>query len=308
MASSTHESATAESVEAVMAGDEWRPAPDSRRAASGPRAPRGVATVAGAAIMGLLLLMAGLGPMVYSGDPFAMQGKRFDPPSASFWLGTDYLGRDVLAGIVRGARTSLAVGVTSTAIILALGVLIGAAAGYYGGWVDEALMRATEFFQVLPAFLFAMVLVAIFSPTVTTIILAIGVTNWAGTARLARAEFLALKSQEFVLAARALGAPDWHIIVREALPNSLPPLVVNGALTVGVSVLFEAGLSFLGLGDANTMSWGYMIGASRTYLRQAWWPVTFPGLAIFATVLSLSLLGDALNDFFRPGSKARRRR
>jgi peptide/nickel transport system permease protein len=149
------------------------------------------------------------------------------------------------------------------------------------------------------------VLVAIFSPSLGIVILAIGITNWAGTARLARAQFLAIKVHDFVLAARALGAADLRIIAGQVLPNALPPLVVNGALTVGVSILFEAGLSFLGLGDANTMSWGYMIGSSRVYFRQAWWSVTFPGLAIFVTVLSLSLLGDALNDVLDPRTSVR---
>lgn len=253
----------------------------------------------------VVVVMAVLGPTLYPTDPFAMQGKRFAPPDRSFVLGTDYLGRDVLAGIVRGARTSLAVGLAATLIILTVGVLVGAAAGYYGGLVDEMLMRVTEFFQVLPAFLFAMVLVAIFSPSLGIVILAIGITNWAGTARLARAQFLAIKVHDFVLAARALGAADLRIIAGQVLPNALPPLVVNGALTVGVSILFEAGLSFLGLGDANTMSWGYMIGSSRVYFRQAWWSVTFPGLAIFVTVLSLSLLGDALNDVLDPRTSVR---
>jgi peptide/nickel transport system permease protein len=177
---------------------------------------------------------------------------------------------------------------------------VGGIAGYYGGRVDNALMRVTEFFQVLPAFLFAMVLVAIFSPTLSTIVIAIGITNWAGMARLVRAEFLALRGREFVTAARALGASDWRLMSRAVLPSSLPPIVVNTALTVGVCILFEAGLSFLGLGDANTISWGYMIGSSRTYLREAWWAVTFPGLAIFLTVVSLSLVGDALNHLLDP--------
>ena len=254
----------------------------------------------GVVLLALVVLLATVGPYLYAVDARSMKGRRFQPPSTSFVLGTDYLGRDVLAGIVSGARTSLAVGAAATLIVLVVGVVVGGIAGYYGGRVDNALMRVTEFFQVLPAFLFAMVLVAIFSPTLSTIVIAIGITNWAGMARLVRAEFLALRGREFVTAARALGASDWRLMSRAVLPNSLPPIVVNTALTVGVCILFEAGLSFLGLGDANTISWGYMIGSSRTYLREAWWAVTFPGLAIFLTVLSLSLVGDALNHLLDP--------
>jgi len=269
------------------------------------RRQRNLGATVGVALMSMVAAMALIGPIVYPSDPFAMQGKRFAPPDRRFMLGTDYLGRDVLAGIVRGARVSLAVGLAATVIIVTVGILVGAAAGFYGGAVDEVLMRITEFFQILPAFLFAMVLVAIFSPSVTTVIIAIGVTNWAGTARLARAEFLGIKGYDFVLAARALGAADLRIVARQILPNALPPLVVNCALTVGVSILFEAGLSFLGLSDANTMSWGYMIGSSRVYFREAWWSVVFPGLAIFVTVLSLSLLGDALNHLLNPQKSLR---
>ena len=264
-----------------------------------------------AACLGLLLLagvlgLATLGPLVHRGDPWERVGRRFEPPGGRFTLGTDHQGRDVLAGIAVGARTSLLVGVAAAALILLIGVSVGAAAGYHGGRLDEALMRVTEFFQILPAFLFAMVLVAIFSPRIGIIVIAIGVSNWAGTARLVRAEFLSLREREYVLAARALGAGDGRIIRREILPNALPPVIVNGSLTVGVAILFEAGLSFLGLADPNVMSWGYMIGSSRIYLRDAWWPVTFPGLAIAASVIGLSLFGDWLNDVLNPRLKERR--
>lgn len=263
------------------------------------------ASIAGLLLLGLVVATAALGPSVYPADPWQMHGQRFVEPGAGFPLGTDHLGRDVLAGLVQGARVSLAVGLAATAIILVLGVAIGAAAGYHGGRLDDLLMRVTEFFQVLPAFLFAMVLVAIFGASIWTVVVAIAVSNWAGTARLVRAECLSLREREFVAAARALGAPDPRIIVRDILPNSLPPVIVNASLTVGVAILFEAGLAFLGLGDPNVMSWGYMIGASRTYLREAWWTVTFPGLAIVATVLSLSLVGDWLNDVLNPRRRGR---
>ncbi len=200
-------------------------------------------------LLGLLALVvatAALGPTIYPSDPWQMHGQRFVAPGQGFPLGTDHLGRDVLAGIIQGARVSLAVGAAATAIILALGV-------------------------------------AIFGASVWTVVAAIGVSNWAGTARLVRAEFLSLREREFVTAARALGAPDPRIILREVLPNSLPPVIVNASLMVGVAILF----------------------ASRTYLREAWWTVTFPGLAIVATVLALSLVGDWLNDVLSPRRRGR---
>lgn len=265
-----------------------------------------LAAALGLLLLGIVLGLAVLGPIVYRVNPWAITTARLVPPGGHLPLGSDFLGRDVLAGIVVGARTSLLIGVSATAVILCVGLILGAVSGYYGGWLDTVLMRVTEFFQIMPAFLFALVLVAVFSPRLWTIVAAIGLSNWAGTARLVRAEFLRLREHDFVLAARALGAGDAQIIVRQILPNAVPVVVVNGSLTVGVAILFEAGLAFLGLADPNVMSWGYMIGASRVYLRDAWWTVTFPGLAIVATVLGLSLVGDWLNDLLNPRLQERR--
>ncbi|MCX5915099.1 MAG: ABC transporter permease, partial [Deltaproteobacteria bacterium] len=239
-------------------------------------------------------------------SPFEIQGKKFLSPGGRFTLGTDYLGRDVLAGIIQGSRTSLMVGITAAALMMTIGIIFGALAGYHGGFIDEALMRLTEFFQVIPAFILAMVVVALFQPSLWTIILAISISTWTGTARILRAEFMSLRERDFVTAARAAGSQSTRIITREILPNALPPMIVNASLGVGVAILFEAGLSFLGLGDPNVMSWGYMIGSSRVYIRQAWWTVTFPGIAIFLTVLSLSLVGDWLNDFLNPKARLQR--
>ncbi len=260
----------------------------------------------GFVLLGGIIVLAGAGPIIYRVDPWARVGRRFEPPASRFALGTDYQGRDVLAGVVSGARTSLTIGAAATLVIVAIGVLIGTAAGYQGGRVDEVLMRLTEFFQILPAFLLAMAIVAIFGPTLWTVTAAIGLSNWPGTARLVRSEFLTLRERDFVLAARALGLGDVRVVLREILPNALPPVIVNASLTVGVAILFEAGLSFLGLTDPNVMSWGYMIGSSRDYLREAWWTVTFPGLAIVLSVLALSLVGDWLNDVLNPRLGERR--
>jgi peptide/nickel transport system permease protein len=222
------------------------------------------------------------------------------PGEEGYWLGTDYLGRDITAGIVHGAKATLMVGAAAALCTVFIGVLIGAFAGFYGGGVDNILMRITEFFQVLPPLLLSMVLVMLFSPTLPVIALAIGVVSWPGVARLTRGEFLKIRQQEYVMAARAIAAKNRRLIWRVILPNALPPLIVTATLNVGVAILFEAGLSFLGLGDPNIMSWGLMIGASRDYIFESWWAVTFPGVAIFLTVLSVSLIGDGLTYALNP--------
>src|SRR5690625_243841 len=164
----------------------------------------------------------------------------------------------------------------------------------------RGLMRTTEFFQVLPSLLFAMVLVTLFEPTIWTIAFAIGLVSWTNTARLARSEFLRLRQLDYVMAERTIGATNARIIWRVILPNAVAPLIVSATLAVGAAVLFEAGLSFLGLGDPNKMSWGLMIGNNRPYILVNWWAVTLPGVAIFLTVLSISLIGDGLNDALNP--------
>ena len=261
---------------------------------------RNKAGVLGLILLLLVLVTAVFGPLLYPINPFELLGRKFTPPGEKFFLGTDYLGRDVLAGIIQGSRTSLLVGIMAAGMMMTIGISFGALAGFYGGLMDEALMRLTEFFQVLPSFILAMVVVTLFKPTLWTIILAISISTWTGTARILRAEFLSIRERDFVTASRALGSKSRRIIFREILPNALPPMIVNASLMVGVAILFEAGLSFLGLSDPNIMSWGYMIGSSRTYLRQAWWTVTFPGLAIFVTVLSLSLGRRLAERFFEP--------
>lgn len=266
----------------------------------------------GPAMAGLVVLLAIIlatiyGTFFYGGDPYDIVWAPHEPPGATakFPLGTDYLGRDLLAGLLTGGGPTLIVGATAALLTMVIGVTIGALSGFFGGAIDNLLMRFTEFFQVLPALLFAMVLVTLFSPSLTTIAVSIGVVSWPTTARLARAEFLRIKRLEYVTAASAIGAKNGRIMWRVILPNALPPLIVSATLTVGIAILFEAGLSFLGLGDPNTMSWGLMIGANRGYILTAWWPVTFPGIAIFLTVFAVSLIGDGLNDAFNPKLRVR---
>jgi len=267
---------------------------------------RNPSAVCGTVLLAFVLLVAIAGPWFYPADPFEIVAAPMTPPlTDGIWLGTDYLGRDVLATLIYGGRATLTVGATAAALSVLIGITVGAFAGYHGGRVDAVLMRVTEFFQVLPALLFAMVVVTLFSPTLVTVTVAIGMVSWTGTARLTRAEFLKLRDREFVRAERAIGARDRRIMWRVILPNALPPLIVSATMAVGAAILFEAGLSFLGLGDGNQMSWGLMIGSSRPYLLSSWWAVAFPGCAIFVTVLAVSLIGDGLNDALNPKLRER---
>ncbi|OFX14875.1 MAG: ABC transporter permease, partial [Armatimonadetes bacterium RBG_19FT_COMBO_69_19] len=209
-------------------------------------------------------------------------------------------GRDIWTGVLFGARVSLTVGVLAATTSALIGTAIGSIAGYYGGGVDNVLMRGTEFFLVIPSFLLALILVAVSGPSIWNVILTIGLLGWPSTARLIRAEFLSLKQREFVMAAHAVGAGTARIVFRQILPNAAPPAVVMTSLGVASAILVEAGLSFLGLGDPNLFSWGLMLRNSREFLRIAWWMPTFPGLAIFLTVLSVNLVGDGLNDALNP--------
>ena len=268
---------------------------------------RNKSAIAGLVLLTLMLAMTLIVPAFYPADPFDIVWRPLAPPgeAAAIPLGSDFLGRNVLAGIVHGGRATLAVGASAAAICVIIGITLGAAAGFYGGLLDEGLMRITEFFQVLPALLFAMALVSLFGPNLVTISVAIGVVSWPPVARLTRAEFLRIKELDYVRASRAIGAPDRRIIWRVILPNAVPPLIVAATLTVGAAILFEAGLSFLGLGDPNAMSWGLMIGANRDFVQDAWWTVTLPGLAIFVTVLGVSLVGDGLTDALNPKPHSR---
>ena len=256
----------------------------------------------------LLIEMAAIiaGPRLYGVDPFDLVAAPFDPPSFDLPLGADYLGRDILAGLLVGGRASMAVGVAATLLSLGIGVTIGAVAGWFGRWADTVLMKVTEFFQVLPGLLLAVVLVSLFHASIGLVIFAIGIVSWPSVARLTRAEYMRVKAQDFVWASIAAGATARHLVLRVVLPNALPPIVVATALNVGNAILFEGGLSFLGLGDPNVMTWGLMLGQNRAYLLDAWWAVTFPGLAIFVTVMAVTLLGEAINPATNPRLQVRR--
>jgi peptide/nickel transport system permease protein len=258
----------------------------------------------------LFLVVASLAlaaPLLYSHSPWMMVGKPMLLPlaDAKHLMGTDMLGRDVMAGLVHGARVSLLVGLVSTAAALAAGVLIGAVAGYFGGWVDDALMAFTEFFQTIPQLVMAVLVVAILSPTLYSIIGAIALVSWPPVARLVRGEFLSLREREFVQAAVVIGQRPLRIIVSQILPNALSPIIVMGSFMVATAILAEAALSFLGLGDRNFMSWSFMIGAARGVIRQSWWLSIGPGVAILLTVLAINLIGEGLNDALNPHLRRR---
>jgi peptide/nickel transport system permease protein len=259
---------------------------------------RNKGAVIGLVVLTLISLVALLAPLLVAHSPWDMVQQPFLAPltAPGLPLGSDALGRDVAAGLVYGARVSMIIGMVATVAALLAGITVGALAGYHGGWVDAVLMRFTELFQAVPGFAFAVVLVAIFEPTVYSIVAAITLVSWPPVARLVRSEFLSLRQREFVQAALLAGQSNTRIIFTQILPNAVSPIVVMGSLMVASAILLESALSFLGLGDPNMMSWGYMVGAARTALRQAWWIAIFPGFAIAITVLALNLVGEGLSD------------
>ncbi|CAI8814348.1 Di/tripeptide transport system permease protein DppC [Pseudomonas sp. IT-P12] len=259
------------------------------------------------AIGGLLFLLlvsvlALIAPLLFPGDPLAMEADALLWPGQDWHypLGTDALGRDVLAGIVHGGRVSLQVGMLASLFGVSLGLSIGALAGYFGGRVDYALQRLIEIFQTMPSFVLLVALVAIAQPSVPTLIFAIGIISWPTVARLVRAEVRSIREREYILAARSVGYSQLRIIVLEVLPNILPTLIVTTSIMVASAVLMESALSFMGLGDPNQVSWGSMIGSGREQIRSAWYLTAIPGLAIFLTVLAFNLIGDGLTDAFNP--------
>ncbi len=269
-------------------------------------------TMSPTAIVGLLLLVLVIGmalsaPVLFPKDPLGLAGRPLQWPfvNARFWLGTDTTGRDIAAQIFHGARGSLLIGVVATLLAITIGIVIGAVAGYYGGIVDDVLMRITEAFQTLPNFLLLLVLVAVFGSDIKTVTIAIGLVSWPAAARLTRAEFLSLRGREFVQACRTLGMRDLQIIFREILPNALPPVIVYASVIMATAILLESALAFLNLSDPNIPSWGNLIGAGRSVLRTQWYVSAIPGIAILLTVLSVSLVGQGLNDALNPRLKRR---
>ncbi len=254
------------------------------------------AGLAGLLLTGVFVLVGVLAPLLAPYDPFAVVGPSLSPPTLAHPMGTDALGRDLLSAVVFGTRTSLIVASLVGLLVVIIGVAVGAASSWWGGWADDVLMRLTELFQVLPRFFLAVVVAAFFGAHLGLLIAVLGLTSWALLARVVRAEVLSLKQRDFVEAARAAGASDTRLVVREILPNALPVAIAFLGLVLAQVLLIEASLGFIGLGDPNVMSWGYLAGQAQRFLRVAWWMSVFPGLAIAVAVLGLNLLSDALTD------------
>lgn len=268
---------------------------------------RSPSAIIGLVLLLLVLAMALTADWFYPRDPLALAGRPLIWPFSNprFLLGTDNSGRDIAAQIFHGARISLLIGLVATAISILIGITIGAFAGYYGGAVDTALMRVTEAFQTLPNFILLLVLVAVFGSTITTVTVAIGIVSWPASARLTRAEFLSLRSREFVQAGRTLGLRDVKLIFGEILPNALPPVIVYASVVMAIAILLESALAFLKLSDPNVASWGNLIGVGRDVLRVQWYVSAIPGIAILITVLAVSLVGQGLNDALNPRLRGR---
>jgi peptide/nickel transport system permease protein len=260
-----------------------------------------------AALFGLVVILAVIGLAVFASalfprPPLRIVGRPELWPFTNdrYLLGTDSLGRDIAAMVVHGTRTTLLIGLFASLTATLIGVSVGASAAYFGGWVDETLMRVTELFQTVPNIIFVLTVVSILGPDIKHVTLAVGFVTWTPIARLTRAEFLTLRDREFVQACRAMGMGDVRIMLGEILPNALPPVIVLSSLVVASAILFESAVSFLGLGDPNVASWGGLIGDGRTLIRSSWYICAVPGFAIMVTVLALNLIGDGLNDALNP--------
>ncbi|CAH1651218.1 Oligopeptide transport system permease protein AppC [Hyphomicrobiales bacterium] len=258
--------------------------------------------VAGMVILACVLGMALSAPILFPLGPWEFVGMPMLRPGQDmeFPLGTDMLGRDMLTAVFYGGRVSLMIGLAAALSTVVVGTVIGSVAGYFGGLVDDLLMRFTELFQTIPAFLFAFVIVALFTPSAYTIILALCMIAWPGVARLVRGETMRLRRSDYVQTCVAIGMTESKIIFTQILPNCLAPIIVTASTLVASAILVEAGLSFLGLGDPNLMSWGTMIAIGRDALRSAWYLCAIPGVMILVTVLALNLIGDGLNDALNP--------
>lgn len=253
-------------------------------------------------IIATIMLLAVFAPLIAPYDPDAIDVKAILlPPSAEHYMGTDGLGRDVFSRMLFGARISLLVGIVAVGIATAIGVVLGAVAGYYRGWVDVFVMRLVDVMLSIPTFFLILAVIAFLTPSIWNIMIVIGLTSWMGVTRLVRAEFLSLRNREFVMASETLGAKDGRLIFTHLLPNSLTPVIVSSVLGVASAVLVESGLSFLGLGvQAPQASWGNILTDGKEYIQFAWWLSLFPGLAILITVLGYNLLGEGLRDVFDP--------
>lgn len=261
--------------------------------------------LAGFIIICVVFLLAMTAAIIAPYDPDDINVKAILlAPSWQHWMGTDGLGRDVLSRMLYGGRISLLVGLVAVGISTFIGIILGAISGFYRGWVDTFIMRLVDVMLSIPSFFLILAVIAFLTPSIINIMIVIGLTSWMGVTRLVRAEFLSLRSREFVLASQTLGAKDARLIFTHLLPNSLTPIIVSAVLGVAGAVLMESGLSFLGLGvQAPQASWGNILTDGKEYIQFAWWLSLFPGLAILITVLGYNLLGEGLRDALDPRSR-----
>lgn len=271
------------------------------------RLKRNKMAVLGLVILIVLVLLALFADVIANYDNVVIKqnlAHRLQGPSAAHWLGTDEFGRDIFARLIHGTRVSLQVGIVAVGISIVIGGILGAVAGYYGGKLDNIIMRIMDIFLAVPSILLAIAIVSALGPSIINLMLAISISSVPSYARIVRASVLSIRDQEFIEAAKAIGASNTRIIFRHIIPNSLAPVIVQATLGVASAILSTAGLSFIGLGiQPPAPEWGSMLSGGRQYLRYAWWVTTFPGVAIMITILSLNLLGDGLRDALDPRLK-----
>lgn len=258
-----------------------------------------------AGVVGLFMLLtivslAVLAPHLPISDPYSIEYDKFLPPSLEHPFGTDHLGRDILSRIIWGARTSIIVGIIAAGISAVIGVFLGAFAGYMSGLIDDFLSRIIDVFLMIPAFFLILVIVAVFGSNLIYVMIVIGLVIWPTNARIMRAQALSIRERLFVEAARAVGSGTFRILTRHVIPNGIQPVIANSILQMAQAIIIEAGLSFIGLGDPNIVSWGKMIYEGMPYLTTYWWVPVAPGIAIVLTVFAINLIGDALGRILTP--------
>jgi len=258
------------------------------------------ASLLGLCIVGAAVVIALITPALPLPDPTALSADTYASPSPAHLFGTDNLGRDVFSSVLWGTRLSLLFGVVVASLSAVLGIVLGTLPGYFGGIVDDAFSRFFELFLSIPALVLLIVVVTILGTNLFVIMVIVGLTVWPSTAKIMRAQVLSQKQRDYVMAARAAGARDFWIMTRHIVPNAVQPVIANSTLLIGSAIVLEASLSFLGLGDANIISWGRLLRSAQAYYYNAWWMGVFPGLAITVTVLGFTLLGDALNRILSP--------
>lgn len=266
------------------------------------RVRRSPLTIVGFIFIIPIILMAGFAPWLATHNPLKTDiSHKLEPPSPSHLFGTDQLGRDIFSRVVYGSRISLQAGITIVGIAMVVGILLGSIAGYFGGWIDEAITRVTDVFLSLPSLILALVVAAALGPSLTNTVIALSAVWWPWYTRLVRGQILSIKENPYVEAARAAGATNLRIIFSHVLPNCISPIIVLATLDLGFAILTSSGLSFIGLGaQPPTPEWGAMLSEARNYIRESWWFPVFPGLAVSITVLAFNLVGDGFRDILDP--------